>query len=669
MRGEPGALPLMQFTLKDLFDSQVTMGGRIDLTLNDYLKHGGIHKSLERHADSSFSKLREDEKELARSIFSGLIEIGRGTQDTRRTALFDELIPSDAKAADVKTVVEKLTDARLITTDEQAGKDTVTISHEKLIDAWPWLKKLVDENRDAIALQNQVANDAKEWDLHQRDVSYLYRGARLANLREQIETKRLILSGTAREFIEIAVAANISELEEAKHSADRLFQLTKIAVARQLAAQAQSIFATPGSKQIAVLLATQSMKLFPTAEAAQVILNNNFVAPSIARITHDNAVTSVAFSLDGKYVLTGSKDHTARVWEVATRKEIARMTHSGIVSSLALSPDGKHVASGGEITARVWEASTGKEIARITHENFRHLITFDLGVKGYHSRVTSLIFSVDGKYIVSEGSDRTVRVWEATTGKEVAHIIPNTRNVDAVAFSPDGKYVVLGSIYGMIDVWEAHTGKEVTHMNHGGINIYSLAFSPDGKYIVSGGNDKTARVWEATTGKEVMRMTHNFVVYTVAFGPDGKYVVSSSGDQTIRVWDFINGSEIARMTHGQAISSIAISPNGKNIVSGSVDHTARVWEAFTGKELARFNHDNDINSVAFSPDGRYVASASDDKTVRIWMWQSKDLISTAYAHLSRNLTRAEWKQYIGDVLPYEAVCPNLPIEPEATPNP
>jgi len=181
MQGETGTLPLMQFALKELFDSQQAKGGVIDLTLNDYRQRGGIHKSLQHHADDSFAKLHAGEQALARAIFSGLIEIGHGTQDTRRTALLDELIPSDSKAEAVKLVVQKLADARLITTDEQAGKDIVTISHEKLIDAWPWLKKLVNENRSVIALQNEIANDAKEWEEQARDASYLYRGARLAN--------------------------------------------------------------------------------------------------------------------------------------------------------------------------------------------------------------------------------------------------------------------------------------------------------------------------------------------------------------------------------------------------------------------------------------------------------------------------------------------------------
>src|SRR6185436_1728824 len=126
------------------------------------------------HADNAFARLSEGEQQLARAIFSKLIDIGRGTQDTRRTALFEELIPAKTDSEEIRAVVQKLADARLIITDEKAGKDTVTISHEKLIDAWPWLKKLVNDNREVIALQNEIANDAKEWDDKKRDTSYLY---------------------------------------------------------------------------------------------------------------------------------------------------------------------------------------------------------------------------------------------------------------------------------------------------------------------------------------------------------------------------------------------------------------------------------------------------------------------------------------------------------------
>jgi WD40 repeat protein/serine/threonine protein kinase len=968
MQGEPGALPLMQFALKDLFDAQQALGGAINLTLANYLNHGGIHKSLERHADGSFAKLNHDEQELARAIFSGLIEIGHGTPDTRRTAIFDELIPPRASPSDVKRTIRKLADARLITTDEHAGKDTVTISHEKLIDAWPWLKKLVNENRETIAMQNEIAKDAKEWDKHGRDASYLYRGARLASAQEQLQARKLVLSGLAQDFIDVGTATYTNELEEAKMNADRLLQITKVALARQLAAQAQAIIANRNTRQmIAVLLAIQSMKLYPTSEAAQVLLNDNFAARTIACMTHDDRVWSVAFSPNGNYVASGGDDATAHVWDVATGKEVARMTHhptdnsrrsgyrSGYVRSVAFSPDSKYIVSGGwDEFVRVWDVASGKEIARMTHLGSVHSVAFSPDGKyvvsggDYTARVweavtgkevvcmthdddvRTLAISPDGKYVVSGSSDKTARVWEAITGKEVARMYheeavervafspdgeyvissswqgiervwegltgklvrTNSENVrwhfhdfsrdgryeviaeefvarvidaasgkevarmthdefvtwaafsldgkvvasgsydktvrvwevkprreviqvthdgsaefilfssdgkyvlsqsrrfsvdrdqtarvwEAVtgkelarmtareatfAFSPDGKYVAAGSLKGTAHVWEAATGDELARLEDGDViewsfpdgaepssepvpgaqkvRLLTIAFSQDGKYVASR-YDRTARVWEVTTGQEVAHMTHDYMVTSVAFSPDGKYVasashqiilfweamtgkevarmthdnyvstlaispdgkyvVSSSRDKTVRVWEVLTGQEVAQMTHDDYVSTLAISPDGKYVVSGSHDKTARVWEAMTGREVARMRHDGGVSSVAFSPDGKYVVSGSHDKTarvweaftgseivrlihddgvaavafspdgrtitsgglktVRIWMWQPEDLISMACEYLPRNLTRAEWMQYIGDVLPYEAVCPNLPILP------
>jgi WD40 repeat protein len=243
--------------------------------------------------------------------------------------------------------------------------------------------------------------------------------------------------------------------------------------------------------------------------------------------------------------------------------------------------------------------------------------------------VTSVAFSPDGKYVIAGSSDGTARVWELATGRK---IIRSVCSLTDVAFSPDGKHVVSwGNVRGAprvftICVWEAITGGEVTHMGHNG-TVYSVAFSPDGKYVVSGSADRTARVWEAATGKEIARMTHDGEVYSVAFSPDGKYVVSSGG----------------------------------------LDGTARVWEAETGKEIARMTHDSGVFSVAFSPDRKYVVSGSWDGTVRVWIYRPEDLIADACSRLSRNLTRAEWEQYIGDALPYQAICPNLPIESETTP--
>lgn len=201
MRDAPGALPLMQFALQDLFEYARSKGGVLALTRDDYLERGGLQKALARHADAEFAKLNADEQQIARSIFAGLVEPGRGTVDTKRTALFQELVPAGSDPTQVKNVITKLADARLITTDEANQRETVMLAHERLIDAWAWLRRLVDENREAISLQNQIAEDAQEWEQHGRDASYLYAGARLATAQEQVGEKKIALSELPQEFV------------------------------------------------------------------------------------------------------------------------------------------------------------------------------------------------------------------------------------------------------------------------------------------------------------------------------------------------------------------------------------------------------------------------------------------------------------------------------------
>jgi len=573
---EPGALPLLSHALLETWKRRQ---GRT-LTLGGYADAGGVKKAIAQTAESVYDHLSPAEQTIARSIFLRLTELGEGTQDTRRRVKMDELAQSKEQDA-VAKVLKTLADARLVTTEE----DSAEVAHEALIREWGTLRKWLDEDRESLRTHRHLTESAGEWQRSGRNELFLdHRGGRLddalslgdnlhygsteveqaylnacVSLRktEQSERERrlrwtvtasiaaaiifLILggfglvksneaiaqAGTARANANVASTAQINAQQQANVAATaqvKAEEQANIAFARQLAAQAQTINATRSSKQIfAVLLATQSMKIYPSSESAQILLNNNYAAYSIARMPHDDYVKSVAFSPDGKYVVSGGWNNTAHVWEASTGKEIARMTHDGEVSS--------------------------------------------------------------------------------------------------------------------------------------------VAFSPDGKYVVSGSFDDTARVWEVVTGQEIVRMTHNEGVDSVAFSPDGKYVVSGSFDDTARVWEASTGKEIARMTHDGHVSSVAFSPDGKYVLSIIADNTACVWEASTGREIARKTHDGEVSSVAFSPDGKYVVSGSLDNTARVWVWQAQDLIANACVYIPRNLTRVEWDQYIGDALPRQAICPNLPIEP------
>ena len=203
------------------------------------------------------------------------------------------------------------------------------------------------------------------------------------------------------------------------------------------------------------------------------------------------------------------------------------------IESAAFSPDGKQIVSDfGDNTIRIWDAQTGKQIGNPL-------------VEGYNLDVRSVTFSPDGKLIVSFFfNDNTIRIWDAQTGKPLGDPIEvkgHNSYVSSVAISPDGKRIVSASLDETIRIWDAQTGKPLGDPMEGHTNtINSVAFSPDGQYIVSASGDNTIRIWDAQTGKQIDDPLegHTSYVSSAVFSPDGERIVSASGDNTIRIWDF-----------------------------------------------------------------------------------------------------------------------------------
>jgi len=663
MKGEPGVLPLMQFALKDLFDSQQAKGGVIALTLEDYVRHGGIQKSLERHANASLAALDEKGKVLARSIFSGLIEIGRGTVDTKRTALFDELVPANTKAEEILAIVQKLADARLIITDEQAGKDTVTISHEKLIEAWPWLKKLVNENRDVIALQNEIAGDAKEWEDHRRDPSYLYTGARLSNAREQLEAKKLVLSGTTNEFVIVGQAQqqrnqrtrmlgvaipiglvilaiivvsyiiNANSANAAKRSeefantqqasastSEALAAIaqnqTKIARAGELAAYAVS--QRDSQFDLSLLLSLEAFRTADITQTRSALLYNTLASPQLVRYLngHSNPVVSVAFSPDGKTLVSGSLDNTIILWDVASQTPFGQplQGHRGDkVMSVAFSPDNKTLASGSaDGTIILWDVETQQPIAQLRQR--------DIGT------LQSVVFSPDGK-ILASASGSLIILWDVETHQPIGQRLDGHASyVLSVAFSPDGKTLASGTETSALILWDLDTHQPSHQQLVGGSNlsIQRVAFSPDGKTLATGGADRTIILWDLHTYQPIGQPLegHNGFVESVAFSPDGKTLASGSADHTIILWD-VGTHLLIRgplQGHGNSVLSVTFSPDGKMLASGGEDKAIILWDVETHLPIGQpfVGHRDGVTSLAFSPDGKMLALGSEDKTITLW---------------------------------------------------
>jgi len=347
---------------------------------------------------------------------------------------------------------------------------------------------------------------------------------------------------------------------------------------------------------------------------------------------HFDGVSSVAYSPDGRRILTGSYDQTAKVWDAANGTELLTIEgHSGRLWSAAFSPDGQRIVTGGDAAAKVWDAASGKE-----------LVTLKWYGKGIVSAAfVSAAFSPDGRRIVTGSDDPSARVWDAASGKELLALKGHTLGIRAVAFSPDGRRIVTGSEDQTAKVWDAASGKELLTLKGHSEQVWSVAFSPDGQRIVTGSDDQSAKVWDANSGKELLTLKgHSLEIRAVAFSPDGQRIVTGSEDQTTKVWDAASGKDLLTLKgHSGEITSVAFSPDGQRIVTGSGDwrstgdHRAKVWKAASGKELLTLEgHSKLIMSAVFSPDGQRIVTGSKDQTAKVWDAASGKELLTIKGH-------------------------------------
>jgi RNA polymerase sigma factor (sigma-70 family) len=359
------------------------------------------------------------------------------------------------------------------------------------------------------------------------------------------------------------------------------------------------------------------------------------------RFRHAGWAMSVAWSPDGKALVTASWDGTVRLWEAGTGRELRRFRgHTAGAFCAAISPDGKTLLSGGNgrdpANVRIWDVATGQQ---------------RLGFKAHGGSVVyAVAFAPDGKTFATGGigsGAKSLSLWDAATGREL-HSFPGEDNsVHAVAFSPDGKVLAAGygslgflgrppglrlpAPGGLVRLWEVSTGKELRALKGLGNGVRSVAFSPDGKRLLSGSDDGTVRVWDAVTGKELLKIDvpvrgrpkmmgdDQGGVYA-AYSRDGQAIASGDYDGMVYLWGAATGRRLRTLAgHGREVSGLAFSPDGKTLASASRDNSLRLWDVASGKARHDFvAHDGVVNAVAIAPDGRLAVTAGGDRALRLW---------------------------------------------------
>ena len=513
------------------------------------------------------------------------------------------------------------------------------------------LERGIETDLDWVHQHTQWGQKAAEWEEHGRDRSFLISGTELdaaeqwllgqtgkeptptaqqstfvltsrrASTRRQRRVRALIsvalviaIALSAFALVQRGVAVANQQLAEAN---------LKSAQSGELAAEARAVLSS--DPELSTMLALRALQIGYTSQAQDVL---RAVLPQlqILRTLHvGHAVTSAVFSPNGHTVLLAVENAPAQIWDVTTGRHLMTLTQPGrrfvASSGAAFSPDGARAATAEVSGVTVWNVANGQPIAR-----------WALGGSDYAS---DLSFSPDGTELVGAVGGAVARIWDATSGRQIAAITEPgiTPILGSAAFSPDGKTVVTSatngtSTSGTARIWNARTGALITTIVANQA-INAAAFSPDGTRIVTAAANGGAAIWVVATAKQLIVIPEpgGQLLENAAFSPDGRRIVTASDDATARVWDIASGRQVALLSgHTQNVDTAVFSPNGNEVATSSLDGTVRVWDAWPREALRVFPDDATAgwlpqgSSVgadpsAISPDGRKVITIADNNAI------------------------------------------------------
>lgn len=638
-----GALPLLSHTLDQAWRDRRGQ----TLTLEDYVRSGGIEGAVKTSAERAYRKLTRTQRELARQVFIRLVVTdAQGTDSAARASRSGLLARADTRAHDVEAVLAAFAAERLLTLDAE----TVEISHEVLLTAWPRLSDdwLAGTHASRILLTG-LENTAAAWTEADRDPCFLYSGSRLeaaSALTQDPGSPVGPASRTADAFLGASRRAAKRRARRTRTALAALMALaTGLAAAVVLVAGADDRATAAAAQSARELAAAISADLAgqalgdTDASAAQIqalmaygldgssaeaydAMLSSAANPQLATLPTGNlGFKSLLFSSSGQVLATIGGEGQAQLWNLNTLQPGSAAfpgSESSVPGAEAFSRDETMLAAVVNGSVQLWNVAAHRKIGG-------PFTSADGGVQ-------SVTFSPDGKLIATVTGAGAVQLWSTATRSPLGTLFANDQTT-SVTFSPDGE--TLATVADGVRLWHTATQTPIGGDFGRGDSATSVTFSRDGTIIAtfdSVNASSPVRLWQTATGTQLgSAFADGEGVQSVAFSPDGELLATADADGSVRLWDTATRTVLGTALSAGigpgtgfdslAPSAVAFGQAGNTLAAGYPDGTVRLWNVtqITGEPMSSlFTGKPGSASVTFAPEGNLQATASNGEAVQLW---------------------------------------------------
>ncbi len=653
----PGALPLLSFTLSEMY-IRYLRSGREDRSLQqaDYEALRGVVGSLRMRATELYNTLPDDaHRATMQRVMLRMISAEGGELARRRVTLSELEYPTAAENFRVQTVLSQLVEARLIVRGSAGQRVDVTDAanfevaepyvepaHDALVTAWDRLAQWKREADEYLLLQRRAAQASLEWErapeaekagLLWNDDPRLPQLERILTLVHQPAQRRLVTGLWRALWPDVATPSTTAWLNRRELAFAQASVWRRAAVVRRIVSITMAvIIALAGLAVVAIVQAELARVNAVEAQLQAAVAGSRQLAAQSRTYLQSAPDLALLLAVEGSHIhetleAKGSLLDSLRAG--ATLQPVlfsVLKDHDTWVMDVAFSPTGGMLASAGADSQIVlWDVATRQRLARL-----------DCG-----RVVRRIVFNPDGKWLAAALTNGDILLWDVAARQLIEVLAAHQADVRALAFSPDGRILASGGDDGKILLWDVASTSPADNLllSDGEAAAHDIAFSPDGRLLAAGTNKGTLAIWNVLSRVPIQEPieAHATAATGVAFSPDGKLLVTAGLDRQIRLWNVESWQPLDPPLEGHesSINDVLFSPDGTLVASASNDNRVILWDVTArvqhGSSLG--GHNAAVFAVSFSPDGSLLASAGKDGAITLWQ------LSASASPLAEVLTR------------------------------